>query len=161
MSSHRLVQVLYSCAVRLGGSGAASGTDSGFCISEPHIACRVITQPPQSPDLASSDFLPVLCSENEPASMRPNSQAWRTSIGMQCLNSGKFQKKFSAGASKNGRIDGTSVCVRACSRVLLCRWLVKRWPCVLPLYCNATIAELFDCPWYDALNVSAMFWCTR
>ena len=45
------------------------------------------------------------------------SHPWRTSDQMQWPNSGRFQKKHSAGASNNGRIDGASVCVRA--RVLL------------------------------------------
>jgi len=49
------------------------------------------------------------------------SQSWRTSNRTRRPNSGRFQKKPSAGASDNGRIDGASVCT--CERVLLWRWL--------------------------------------
>ena len=40
------------------------------------------------------------------------SQPWKTSNGMRRPNSRRFQKKPSAGASNNGRIDGANVCVR-------------------------------------------------
>ena len=50
-------------------------------------------------------------------------QPWRTSKWMRWPNSRRFQKKPSAGASNNGRIDGGSVCE---ARVLLWRWLGKR-----------------------------------
>jgi len=40
------------------------------------------------------------------------SQPWRTSNGMLRPNCRRFQKKSSAGASNNGRIDRASVCVR-------------------------------------------------
>ena len=40
------------------------------------------------------------------------SQPWKTSNRIRRPNSGRFQKKPSAFASNNGRIDGASVCVR-------------------------------------------------
>jgi len=40
------------------------------------------------------------------------SQPWRTSYQMRQLNFGRFQKKPSAGACNNGRIDGAGGCVR-------------------------------------------------
>ena len=48
------------------------------------------------------------------ASTRCVSQPWRTSNRMRRPNSGRFQKKPSAEASNNGRIDGTSMCVCVC-----------------------------------------------
>jgi len=41
------------------------------------------------------------------------SQPWRTSNRMRRPNSGRFQKKPSAGAANNGGVDGASVCVCA------------------------------------------------
>jgi hypothetical protein len=74
------------------------------------------------------------------------SQPWRTSYRKRRSNSGRFQKKPSAGVSINGRIDGASVCVGA--RVLLWRRLGKR--CHMSYHYNAIPAfrELFDCPSY-------------
>ena len=40
------------------------------------------------------------------------SQPWRTSNRMRRPNTRRFQKKPSAGASNNGKIDGASVCAR-------------------------------------------------
>ena len=70
----------------------------------------VITQPPYSPDLAPSDFrlFPIL----KMGLKGTRFAQWRTQNRMRRLNSGRFQKKPSASASNNGRIDGASVCVR-------------------------------------------------
>jgi hypothetical protein len=69
---------------------------------------------------------------------------------MRRPNSGRFQKKPSAGASNNGKI--ASVCVRA--RVLLWRWLNKR--CQMFNHYSATthFRELFDCPSYSYFQSS-------
>ena len=72
----------------------------------------VVTQPPYSPDLAPSDFGCWLLWKW--TSRGRVSLPWRTSNLMQRPNSGRFQKKPSAGASNNVRIDGTSVCVCVC-----------------------------------------------
>jgi hypothetical protein len=65
---------------------------------------------------------------------------------MRRPNSRRFQKKSSAGASNNGRIDGASVCVRA--RILLWRWLGKR--CHMSNHYSAIphYRELLDGPSY-------------
>jgi len=67
----------------------------------------VITQPPYSPDLAPNDFwlFPTL-----KMGLKGTRFATMEDIKRR-PNSGRFQKKPSAGASNNGRIDGASVCV--------------------------------------------------
>ena len=65
---------------------------------------------------------------------------------MRRPNSGRFQKKLSAGASNNGRIDGSSVCV--------CVWVCVSYfegnICHMSYNYNAILQfrELFDCPSY-------------
>jgi hypothetical protein len=73
-------------------------------------------------------------------------QLWRTSSRMWRPNSGRFQKKPSAGASNNGRIDGASVC--ALARVLLWRWLGKRCHMSYQYSAIPQFQELFNCPSY-------------
>jgi len=68
---------------------------------------------------------------------------------MRRPNSGRFQKKPSAGASNNGRIDGSSVCVCVCAQgSLLWRWLGKR--CHMSYHYSAIphFRELFHCSSY-------------
>jgi len=78
------------------------------------------------------------------------SQPWSTSNRMRRLNSGRFHKKPSVGASNNGRIDGAIVCV--CAKVLLWRWLGKR--CHMSCCYSAIphFRELFDCPSYSGVS---------
>jgi hypothetical protein len=87
------------------------------------------------------------------ASRRRVSQQWRTSNRMWWPNSGRFQKKPSAGASNNGRINGASVCVcvcaRTCARVLLWRWLGKHCHMSYRYSAIPHFQELFDCPSYS------------
>ena len=70
---------------------------------------------------------------------------------MRRLNSGRFQKKPSASASNNGRINGASVCVCVCARVWLWRWLGKL--CHMSYHYSAIpqFRELCDCPSYSIL----------
>ena len=84
------------------------------------------------------------------------SQPWGTSNRVRRPNSGRFQKKSSAGASNNSRSDGANVCVCVCvcvcvrararARVLFWRLLGKR--CHMSYLYSAVpqFRELFDCP---------------
>jgi len=74
------------------------------------------------------------------------SQPWTASNQMRRPNSGRFQKKPSAGASNNGRVDGASVCV--CPRVLLWRWLGKHFHMSYHYSAIPHFRELFGCPSY-------------
>jgi len=53
--------------------------------------------------------------------IRSCSQMFVVYAHMRRPNSGRFQKKPSAGASNNGRIDGASVCVRKGSTLKVIR----------------------------------------
>jgi hypothetical protein len=73
-----------------------AGRNSGFC-TEPHIACCVITQPPHSPDLASSDV----------------SQPRRTSNRMRGSNSEDSKKSFPLELSTMvGSMEQVCVCAQ-------------------------------------------------
>ena len=62
-------------------------------------------------DGSRSDWLLAVPYSKKWASRGSVSQPWKTSKRMRRPNSGRFQKKPSAGASNNGRIDGLSVYV--------------------------------------------------
>jgi len=100
----------------------------------------VITQPPYSPDLAPSDFLTVPYSENGPqgAAFRNHGRH-----RMRRPNSRRLQKKPSAGASNNGRIDGASVCARKGSTLKVIRQALSY---VLLLQCYTTFPGTFWLP---------------
>jgi len=75
----------------------------------------------------------------------------------------RFQKKPSAGASNNGRINGTRVCVCVCvcvcPRVLLWRWLGERCRMSYPYSAIPHFQELFDCPSYVPIRLAG--WLNR
>ena len=102
------------------------------------LAEKVITQPPYSPYLAPSDFwlLPAL-----KIGLKGTRFATMEDIKSNARpNSGRFQKKPSAGASNNGRIDGASVCARKGPT-----WKVIRYalPYVLLSQCYTTFPGTF------------------
>ena len=133
MSSYHLDRLLMvistckfcrGCAMQFRGNGGTSGRESGFCItitfrathrllcsnSSPRKAFR---SSPNHRTLRISLRVTFGCSLLwKWASRGRISQPWRTSNRMWRPNSGGFQKKPSTSASNNGRIDGTSVCVR-------------------------------------------------
>jgi hypothetical protein len=152
--------------MQFGGSGATGGKDSGFCIT---IARRVtsrlsyssfslkkkipviITQPPYSLHLIPNDFLLFLLRK---WAGRGLVSQWMTSDRMRRPSSGRFQKKPSAGAYSKGRIDGRSMCAHKGCALKAIRYAL---PYVLPLQCNTTIPELFDCPLYCISSTMSPF----
>jgi hypothetical protein len=104
------------------------------------------------------------------------SQTWRKWDLIWRPNSLRFQKKPYAGVSKNGTIDGTSVCVcvcvcararacvcvRACARarVILWRRLCKCCHMSYHYIATAPFRELFDCPFYIEVS-KTLNWCHR
>jgi hypothetical protein len=78
----------------------------------------VITQPPYCPDLAPSDFwmFPTL-----KVGLKGTHFVTMEDIKSNATaNSGRLQKKPSASASNNGRVDGASVYVCVCVYVFVC-----------------------------------------
>ena len=69
---------------------------------------------------------------------------------MRRPNSGRLQKKPSAGASNNGRIDGACVCVRKGPTSKL---IGKRCHKFYRYSAIPNIRELFDCPSYAAVQL--------
>jgi hypothetical protein len=135
MISYRLERVLLvvstckfcrGCATQFGGSGSTIGRDRGFCITVKHRATHRLLCSNSSPRrtfLLSATHrtlrfsLPVTFACFvlwKWASTGQVSQPWGTSTRMGRPNSGRFEKKPSAGASNNGRIDGASVCSQGC-----------------------------------------------
>ena len=133
-----------------------SGRESGFCITITHRTTRRLlcsNSSPRKAFLSSPNHRTLRISLRVTfgcsllwkwASRGRVLQPWRTSNRMRQPNSGWFQKKPSAGASNNGKMDGVSVCVRA--RVPLWRWLGKR--CHMSYHYSAIpqFREVFDCP---------------
>jgi hypothetical protein len=125
-----------------------AGRDTGFCITTAH---RAITQkPPHSPVLAPSDFwlfhaLKMALRGALFTTMEDNK--WNATA-----ESGRFQKKPSAGDFNNGRMVGASVCVCVCvcararAKALLRRLSGKRCRTSHHYSAAPPLWELFDCP---------------
>jgi len=98
----------------------------------------VITQASYPPDLAPRDFwlFPTL----KMGLKGRISQPWRTSNRMRRPNSGRFQKKPSAGASNSGSIDRASLCVRKGPTLNVIRYALSY---ALPLQCYTTFPGTF------------------
>jgi hypothetical protein len=151
------------CVMQFGRSGVTSGTDGGC--TEPHIAscatipCREIHSCQRSTtvlsECCSKWLLAVPYSENRPQG--DTFQSWRPSNQMRWFNFGRFQKKPSASASNNGRINEASMCVcamcmHAHTKVQLWRWLCKC--CHMSYYYSAipsfrkflTAHRIMSCP---------------
>jgi hypothetical protein len=113
------------CAVQFRGSGMTSGRDSGSCITVIYRATHSMLCSSSSlrrtflslPDLRilwTSLRVTFGCSLLWKSASRGHiSQPRRTSDRIRQLNSGRFQKKTSVGASNNGRLDEASVCAWA------------------------------------------------
>jgi hypothetical protein len=129
MNSYCLDRLLLVISTRkfCRGSGATSGRQGQWLLHQDNAPSHtspvlqqflaeknilVITQPPYSLDLAPIDFLVVPYSKNA-----PQQDSFRNHGGHQIecddQSSKDSQKKPSAGASNNGRIDGASVHARA------------------------------------------------
>jgi hypothetical protein len=117
------------CAMYFGGSGATNGRESGFCITITHRATlrslrnssspgKIFLPSPKNHTLRTRRLTFGCSLLRKWASKRQVSQPWRTSIRMGLLNSPRFQKKPSAGACNNGRVNGADVRGRA--RVCMC-----------------------------------------
>jgi len=140
------------CAIHFGGNGATNGRESGFCITITHrathrllcsnsLARRAFLSSPNHRTLRISLRVTFGCSLLlNWASRGRVSQPWRTSNRMRRPNSGRFQKKPSAGASNDGRIDGGSVCVRKGPTLKVIRYAL---PYVLLLQCYTTFPGTF------------------
>jgi hypothetical protein len=119
-------------AMQLGGGVATSGRGNGFCVTIMQRATQRLlcsySSPEKSPRHHTTTVLSGSRSEwllavpyAEKGIKGHGSQLWTTSNQMRRPNSGGFQKKHSAGASNNDRIDEErereSVCVCVCVSV--------------------------------------------
>lgn len=110
------------CAMQFRRSGTTSGRDSNFCITTTHRGTHRLLCSNSSPrkiSLLSSNHCTLQITLRVTfgcsllwkwASRGRILQPWRTSNRMRWTNSGRFQKKPSAGTSNNGGINGASVC---------------------------------------------------
>ena len=140
------------CAMHFGGNGATDGRESGFCVTITLLATHSLlcsNSSPRKAFLSSPNHRTLRISLRVTfgcslilkwTSRRRVSQPWRTSNRMRWSNSGRFQKKPSAGVSNNGRIDGASVCARKGPTLKVIRYSL---PYVLLLRCYTTFPGTF------------------
>jgi hypothetical protein len=147
----------WGCAMQFEGSGATSGGQGQWFLHHDNAPSHtsLVQQFLSSPNhrtLRISLRVTSGCSLLRKWTSKGHvSLPCRTLNRMRLPNSGKFQKKPSAGASNNGRIYGTSVvCVWA--RIILWRWLGTRLR--MPYHYSAIppFRELCDCPSYVTLQ---------
>jgi hypothetical protein len=121
-----MLQVISTCktckgwAMQCGGRGVTCGRDICFCIMTMHRAThpKMCSNPAlkkyscHRPTIVLSICRRSRCSLFRKLALRGQVlQPWRTYNQMRRPNSGRFQKKPSADAYNNGRIDGARVCV--------------------------------------------------